>query len=956
MRIGLSSRAALITSFLALSAAAGPRRAQQQPETPKRLPSSQMITPTAAPGSRLEILKPGTPAHPDRIAGDAMTTALSPDGTTLLVLTSGYNQWYGADGKVDRGASTEWIFVFDVTGTAPRQSQAIPVPNAFGGIVWSPSGNEFYVAGGMDDSVHTFGLKNGRWTETDTAIALAHKTGLGINVKPLAAGIAVTADGSRLVVANFENDSISVIDRDSRAVSAELELRPGKTDPAQHGKPGGEFPYWVCVRGNSRAYVSSVRDREIVVMDLGPKPAIAARIAVRGEPNKMTLNRAQTRLYVAEDNSDTLGVIDTARNELLAEVNVTAPAEIASQLGGFSGSSPNDVALSPDERTAYVTLGGANAVAVVHIGAEGRPAEVAGLIPTGWYPTDVAMNRSGSAIYVTSGKTLPAGPNLGGCRNSTSSDRDALDHCHTQNQYILQLVRGGLLTIPVPSATDLRALTTRVAENNRWGEISASNAAAELMKDLRGKIHHAIYIIKENRSYDEVFGDLEKGNGDPSLTILPEKLSPNHHALARQFVTLDNIMASGEVSGDGWNWSTTARATDALEKTIRVNYATRGLSYDFEGANRWINVGVDSSEARRQSDPKLPDDPDLLPGTANYIAPDGPHGEHGKGYLWDAALRAGLTLRNYGWYVDTTRADSRPGTPGYIKLIRNPYEQHVEVAFPANPELVGKTDTYYAGFSLKLPDFWRFKEWEREFDAYVAANNLPSLETIRLPNDHFGDFSNGTDGVNTVETQMADNDYALGSIVEKVSHSPYAKDTVIFVIEDDAQNGPDHVDAHRTVAFVMGAYVKQGALVSSPYSTVNMIRTIEEVLGIGRMGLNDAAAAPMADCFTSEYKPWDYTARVPMMLRATQLPLPPVQPGSSDAATHELARPRHTAAWWAAHSRGQDFNVEDDLDTNRFNRTLWLGLAHEGVPFPSHAVTGKDLRQNREALLARFGF
>jgi DNA-binding beta-propeller fold protein YncE len=933
---------------------AGPRKGQQSSDAPKRLPSSQLITPTAVSGSRLDILKPGTAAHPDRHAGDAVTTALSPDGATLLVLTSGYNQWYGTDGKVDRAGSSEWIFVFDITASAPRQLQAVPVANAFGGIAWSPNGNEFYVAGGVDDSIHTFAQKNGRWTETDLPIPLGHKTGLGINVKPMAAGIAVTADGSRLVVANFENDSITIVDRASRSIAAELDLRPGKNDPAQRGKAGGEFPYWVCIRGDSRAYVSSVRDREIVAVDFAQKPQIIARIPVKGEPNKMVLNRAQSRLYVADDNSDTMAVIDTASNQLLGEMNVTAPAEIVSHLGGFGGSSPNDVALSPDERTAYVSLGGANAVSVVRLAADGKPAEVAGLIPTGWYPTDVVTNRSGSTIYVTNGKSVPAGPNQGACRNSTSSDRDALDHCHTQNQYILQLVRAGLLTIPTPASAQLPALTARVEENNRWREISASNSAAESMKDLRGKIHHAIYIIKENRSYDEVFGDLEKGNGDPSLTILPERLSPNHHALARQFVTLDNVLASGEVSGDGWNWSTTARATDALEKTIRVNYATRGLSYDFEGSNRWINVGVEGAEARRKSDPLLPDDPDLMPGTADYISPDGPKGERGQGYLWDAALRAGLTLRNYGWFVDSTRADSRPTAKGYIKLIRDPFAQHTELAFPANPALAGRTDTYYAGFSLRLPDYWRFKEWEREFDAYVAGNNLPSLETIRLPNDHFGDFANGTDGVNTVETQMADNDYALGLIVEKVSKSPYAKDTVIFVIEDDAQNGPDHVDAHRTVAFVLGAYVKQGALVSTPYSTVNMIRTIEEVLGMGRMGLNDAAAAPMADVFAPEYKSWEYTPRVPVMLRTTQLPLPPAQPGSSDAA--ELARPRHTASWWAAHSRGQDFSVEDDLDTDRFNRALWLGLAPAGVLFPSHPVTGADMRANRAALLMKYGF
>jgi DNA-binding beta-propeller fold protein YncE len=930
------------------------RRMRIQTNT-QMLPTGAAITPTAAAGAQLEFLRPGVPGHPDAAVGDAVSTAPSPDGKTMLILTSGYNLWYDAAGHSDEAASTEWVFVFDISGKAPKQVQALPVPNAFGGIAWHPGGEEFYVAGGVDDSVHTFDAKRGRWEESGKPIPLGHAHGLGVKIKPMAAGVGITADGKQLIVANFESDSITVVDLAERKIAGELDLRPGKNDSAQGGKAGGEFPYWVEVRGNDRAYVSSVRDREVVIADLAEKPTVLARIALKGQPNKMALNRAQTKLYVAEDNSDTLAVIDTASNQLLDELAATAPAEMVSRLGGFRGSSPNSVLLSPDERTAYVTLGGANALAVVRLSGEGRAVEVAGLIPTGWYPTSASLNRDGTMLYVTNGKS-ETGPNLGGCRNTTSIDRDALDKCRAQNKYILQLVRAQLLSLPVPAASQLSALTQRVEENNRWPEIAASAAAAGTMHALRGKIQHVIYIIKENRSYDEVLGDLEKGNGDPSLTILPEPLSPNHHQLARQFVTLDNFMASGEVSGDGWNWSTSARATDATEKSIRVNYGSRGLSYDFEGSNRGVNVGLAGLEARRESDPRVPDDPDLLPGAVDFLAPDGPGGAQGAGYLWDAVLRAGLTLRNYGAYIDTTRTDSRAGDPGNIALMRDPHAQGVAVAFPAKPALVNRTDPYYTGFTLRLPDFWREKEWEREFDDYVAQNNLPSLEIIRLPNDHFGDFAGGMDGVNTVETQMGDNDYGLGRIVEKVADSPYAKDTVIFSVEDDAQNGPDHMDAHRTVAYVAGAYVKQGAVVSTRYTTVSMLRTIEELLGTGRMGLNDAAAAPMADVFTMDYKPWSYAARVPVVLRTTQLPLPPAasSAGEDKTADPAHAHPRHTVAWWAAHSRGQNFSVEDDLDTDRFNRALWLGLAPKGAPFPARPVTGADLREDREQLLENY--
>jgi YVTN family beta-propeller protein len=919
----------------------------------EQLPTGASITPTAVPGSRLELLKPGIPGHANEPAGDAMTIATSPDGKTMLVLTSGYNQWYNSAGKVDRPASTEWIFVFDISSGSAKEVQALSVPNAFGGMVWNPTGNEFYVAGGVDDVLHTYAHQGAKWAESGKAIPLRHAHGLGIQIKPQAAGVAITQDGKRCVIANFENDSITVVDLAARNVAAELDLRPGKTDPAQSGKAGGEFPYWVVIRGNDRAYVSSVRDREVVVVDLGAKPAIAARIPVRGQPNKMVFNRAQTRLYVADDNSDTLAVIDVGANRVIGELGVTAPADLLGKLGGFTGSGPNSVSLSRDERTAYVTLGGANAVSVVRLDASGNASAVEGLIPVAWYPTDAALDPSGKTLLVINGKTNNPGPNPGNCRDTTSKDPDDLDKCHSQNKYILQLLRASLISIPLPSPAELRTLTAQVEANNRWREIAQSNDAADAMSALRGKIHHVIYIIKENRTYDQVLGDLEKGNGDPKLCVLPEPLSPNHHQIARQFVTLDNFMASGEVSGNGWNWSTAARATDYVEKTVPVNYADRGLSYDNEGSNRNIDIGVDGVEARREVNPNLPNDPDLMPGAVNVASPDGPQSARGQGYLWNSALRAGLTVRSYGVFIDPTRTDSRANEPGHIPFMHDPHAQGVVVGFPADPALVGRTDPYYTGFNLKFPDYWRFKEWEREFDEFVANNNLPSLEMVRLGNDHFGDFAGGTDGVNTVETQIGDNDYAIARLLERVANSPYAKDTIVITVEDDAQNGPDHVDAHRTVALMAGAYVKQGAVISTRYTTVSLLRTIEELLGAGRMGLNDAAAAPMADVFTSEYHDWRYTARVPKVLRTTQLPLPPTDAEKAEAPS-PYDKPRHAAAWWAAHSKGQNFSVEDAVDTDKFNRTIWLGLAPDGVPFPKHPITGADLSENREQLLAKY--
>jgi hypothetical protein len=300
------------------------------------------------------------------------------------------------------------------------------------------------------------------------------------------------------------------------------------------------------------------------------------------------------------------------------------------------------------------------------------------------------------------------------------------------------------------------------------------------------------------------------------------------------------------------------------------------------------------------------------------------------------------------------RYDSKADAPAHITVVRDAFAKGLVEAYPTKPALANLTDPYFPAFNLKLPDYWRFKEWEREFDGYVANENLPALEFVRMPHDHFGDFGTAMDGVNTVETEMADNDYAIGLIVAKVAASPFAKDTVIMTIEDDAQNGPDHMDAHRTVGLIAGAYVKQGAVISRRYTTVNMLRTIEQLLGMKPLGLNDAAAAPMADVFNAEYTSWSYTARVAAVLRTTKLPLPAAA-GNNDAAKvdGQYLRPRHDAVWWGKKMRGQDFSVEDDLDTGKFNRALWLGLAGPHIPFPTR-TTGIDLSEDRARLLAEF--
>jgi YVTN family beta-propeller protein len=939
-----------------ISISSAPLLSQAQPKTQKSsapaseaLPTGMNITATAARGSTFQPLNPDLPDLPNFTAGQPLSTALSPDGKTLLVLTSGYNRNFDAKGHAVLAQSNEYIFVFDVTKPAPVKRQALQIPNAYAGLVWAPDGKHFYASGGVDDNIYVFAESGGSWAKSGDPIKLEHTAGLGVPGmregklrpnRPVVGGIAVNPSGSRLLAANYENDSVSLVDLAAGKKVAELDLRPGKNDPAMKGIAGGEYPYWAIFKGDDKAYVATQRDREIVVLDLHTTPAITGRIKLRGQPGKMILNKAQTLLFAVADNSDSVVIVDTASDHVLAEIKATAPASVFPNREGFKGSNPTGLALSPDEKTLYVTNGGTNSLAVIRLDHDLDDSRVVGLIPTGWYPNSIAVSRNGSTLYVANGKSN-AGPNPGGCRNNfsiTPNDRP----CSATQQYILQLVKGGLSTIPLPAAAELQVLTQQVARNNHF--LSPANAQQDaVFSFLRKNIKHVIYIVKENRTYDQVLGDLEKGNGDPKLNLFPDAMTPNHHDLARKFVTLDNFYDSGEVSGDGWNWSTAARATDVTERTISINYAGRGFNYDFEGTNREINVGAFLDEDRGTV--KLDDPENQLPGYADVAAPDGPGGQTGAGYLWDSAMRSNLSVRNYGFFIDLTRYSENSIGPPFPRL-HDPASTGTKVAVSTTVSLQAVTDPYFRSFDQTFPDYWRYKEWEREFDEFVKRGNLPQLEFLRINHDHFGDFKEAIDGVNTVETMMADDDYALGLIAEKIARSPYAKDTLIFVVEDDAQNGPDHVDAHRSIAYVIGPYVKQGAVVSARYNTVSMLRTIEAVLGIRPMGLNDVVQQPMSQVFSMQQAHWDYTAHVPAILRTTQLPLP----ADTEKKPAAWSTPRHDTAYWAEKTAGFDFSAEDKLDSAKFNLILWNGLKGEDQPYPSER-DGRDLSKNRKQLL-----
>jgi YVTN family beta-propeller protein len=382
-----------------------------------------------------------------------VSSVISPDGKTLLVLTTGYNlaNYTSGPSAGNRNAadSNEYVFVYDISLGVPIQKQVILVANTYSGIAFDPSGIRFYVAGGVNDNVHVFTLQAGKWIEQPgSPVALGHSgSGVGLGVSPAAAGIAVSQDGTKIVVANYYNDSISVLGPNSSGAivkNAELDLRPGIENSANSGVPGGEYPYWVTIKGSTTAYVSSIRVREIDVVDLtASTPTVTTRIAVTGQPLKSVINPGLTTLYVAEDQNDSVAVIDTGTNTLVTEASAVAPQNLLpSSRSSLNGANTNSVALSPDGSTLYVTNGNHNDVAVLNVASLGTGNAVTGLIPTGWYPTSVTLSANGKQLYVTNYKT-PAGANPGWCYGGVVATLPSAQ-CNASNQYDLQLIKGGV--------------------------------------------------------------------------------------------------------------------------------------------------------------------------------------------------------------------------------------------------------------------------------------------------------------------------------------------------------------------------------------------------------------------------------------------------------------------------------------------------------------------------------
>jgi YVTN family beta-propeller protein len=927
-----------------------------------QLPTGQLVTPTAIDEAVQQYLNPGLPGYPDFVAGEAVRSQLSPDGTTLAILTAGQNSLYKPDGTVDVANSTQYLFLYNVEGAnraAPRLTQVLKQTNAHVGLVFAPDGNTIYAAGGNDDAVYVYRKSGGGFTAAP-AIALGHfapgaigsarNTGVGLGVQPNASGLGISADGATLVVANNYNDSVSVIDTASRTVRYEHDLRPFfANNEGRDGAAGGAFPFAVVVKGNDTAYVSSDRDREVIAIALGgAQGRLIKRIKLDGNALGMTLDASQSTLYVAQDNADQVAVIDTASNRVTMKIDARAPAGV---LPGrrYTGAATSAVTLSPDGGTLLAVNSGANSIAVIPL-AGGKASTVTALIPTGYEPHDVTFSADGSWIYIVSGKSV-TGPNPHHLASNTASitstiypggNAAAAAAARAANQYQFQLERAALVSAPVPGSHQLRELTEQVARNNGYSTETAERDR-RTMEFLSRRIKHVIYVVKENRTFDQILGDLDNGaNADPDLTQFGQALTPNAHSLSTRFVTLDNFMNPGDGSMDGWSWALQGRVTTTEALTQQINYAAvnRGLSYESEGTNRNVPVNLGTTAARdaaagpagttnySAASAAVPGGTaNLLPGTGNHASTDAPFGIEG-GYIFDAVLEAGGTVRNYGFLVNNIGSIGTKAAP-----IADPFHAGVVQVAPLDPALAAVTDLYYRGYDQNYPDLWRYNEWKREFDQFVANRNLPSLSLVRISHDHMGSFGSALGGVNTPETQQADCDLALGRMVEAVANSRYAADTLFIITEDDVQDGPDHLDSHRGTAYVVGPYVKQGAVIGTRYSQVNALRTIEDLLGTEHINLNTAFQRPMADVFdVRSAGRWTYAAEASTVLATTSLALAGGSNGVKFAAGPMIA-PQHDAAYWDSVTAGLNFAEADRVPPAQFNRVLWTGLM-AGKPYP----------------------
>jgi sugar lactone lactonase YvrE len=791
---------------------------------------------TAAPAAVVRVLpgiQPGgevrlpnqwslRPAGRQVALGDfPVNLALHPEGKWLAVLHAGYGE--------------HEVMVVSLQGERQRVTCRVVVPQTFYGLCFAPDGKTLFASGGEFEVVHAFTFDDGLLgRRRELRVAPARD-------KFIPVGLAVDASGRTLFAAGTWGDGVCLLPLDNPDGRRTVALEKGS------------YPY-ACLPEpkTNRLFVSLWGKAGVAVLDPGAGKVVATW-PTESHPTEMALAPDGKTLFVACANSTKVSVLDVTDNGKALET-----IHSALYPGAPSGNTPNSLSLTPDGQLLFVANADANNLAVFNVAERGK-SQPLGFIPVGWYPTCVRFNPADQCLYVTNGKGLSSRANPQGPGPYTNRQLGPL------YQYIGGLMQGTLAIIDLPAPQRLAEYTKQAyacsplqKDSAVVGDWPEGNPVPNKVGDP-SPIKHCIYVIKENRTYDQVFGDIKEGNGEPSLCLFGEKVTPNHHKLVRQFVLLDNFYVEGEVSADGHQWSMAAYATDFVEKVWPLNYRGSPL----RKLNAYPSEGV-------------------------FAAMEQPAG----GYLWDRAAEAGVSYRSYGEWIDN---GPRPGQPGKARV----------------KALEGHFDPLFWGYDLDYPDQKRADRFIEELARFEKEGEMPRLTILRLPNDH----TSGTRvGKPTPTAYVADNDLALGRVVEAVSKSKFWKDTAIFVLEDDAQNGPDHVDAHRSVALVVSPYTKRGHVDSTMYSTSSMLRTMELILGLKPMSQFDAAARPMYHSFQNK----------PDLSAYEHVP-----------AQVDLQETNKETAWGAKLSETFDLTKEDAADDLLFNEVIWRSVKGPASPMPA---------------------
>jgi DNA-binding beta-propeller fold protein YncE len=767
--------------------------------------------------------------------------ALHPGRVYAAVLHSGYGR--------------HAVHILDLP--AARVVSTVTLEDSFYGLAWSPDGRRLYVSGGGSEVIHVFDFQAG-YLSGRRELRLRSPQEEGIPT-----GLVLSGDGAALYVAESWGQRIEKIStageqaplwtRTLAAPEGRAATRPAEARLQFGGDPDAPFPY-ACVpdEKHGRLFVSLWAKSAVLVLD-AKTGAELARWPVGDHPNEMVLG-PDGRLYVAEANRNSVSVLDAADGHLMETLNAAlfpnAPP----------GAMPNSLALSGDGKLLFVANANNNDVAVFDVSSRGHALSL-GFIPVGWFPTSVRATPDGRTLVVANGKGVTSLANPRGTFPGDSRPDNL-------QEYIGGLMQGTVALIALPGEKD------RSARFGDWTRTTYACCPLDVAASPRGHrpagnpipaeiggaspLRHVIYIVRENRTYDQVLGDLPEGNGDAHLCLFPENVTPNAHALAREFVLLDNFYADGEVSADGHEWTMAGYATDFVEKTWPLNYGhNAGKKFDYPSEGRY------------------------------------PIAYPANGYLWNRAAEAGVSYRTYGEF--TNAGEGTPAKPALASL----------------PVLRGHVDELYPSWDINIPDVRRAARFAAALAEYERAGDMPRLQVVQLPDDHtFGAKADKP----TPTAMVANNDLALGRIVESVSHSKFWADTVIFVLEDDAQNGPDHVDAHRMPALVISPWTRRRAVDSTLYSTTSMLRTIELILGLQPMSQYDAAAVPMWVSFQ------DKPELAPYLARPAQVDL-------------EALNPRHGPL--ARASRHMDFSKSDQVDDIELNEVVWRSVRGGKDPMPA---------------------